>query len=627
MEELAAIACLLLIAGNIQSMADVRSYDGSANNLANPEWGSVGVQLQRLSPPLYGDSMASLAVEARPSPRAVSNAMCEQATIMASSHGLSDMIWVWGQFLDHDITLSPEGHSEFAPIMTEEDDMLGPMIPMMRSTFDPSTGTDADNPRQQTNEITAFIDASNVYGSSQDKALRLRTGERGMMLIADDGMLPKGIEGVDMANPVGLASEELHSAGDVRANENPALLAMHTLWAREHNFHASRLAEENPEWSDEQLFQHARRIVAGEMQAITYQEYLPALIGDAAPSLDEAKYDPTLNPGIINEFSAAIYRLGHSMIPTHIGMVTEQGTMSEQPLILLRECFFNPQCLAENVSVEAVLRGVVAKPMQEIDAHVVDDLRNFLFGQPGSGGLDLISLNIQRGRDHGIPAYNSVRESLGLQKVESFDQIVTKPKKVEDLTNLYGTPDALDLWVGAILEPHTHGSVGETIAAGMREQFVRLRDGDRFFFLFDAELSDDEKAAIRGTTLAQVIRRNTTIAMIPDDVFHAHSTMIVDSDGDGISDLSEAIAGTDATDALSNLRVLSFATTQEKGTLTWSSVPGKMYTVEFQSDLGGSWMALGSMDASAEGEVTTFEDTAADRLQDAAGYYRVSIRK
>jgi hypothetical protein len=71
-------------------------------------------------------------------------------------------------------------------------------------------------------------------------------------------------------------------AGDVRVNEHVGLATLHTLWIREHNRLATVLQGLNPHWGDETLFQEARRIVAAEVQHITYTEFLPVVLGQVS---------------------------------------------------------------------------------------------------------------------------------------------------------------------------------------------------------------------------------------------------------------------------------------------------------------------------------------------------------
>src|SRR5262249_29883176 len=126
------------------------------------------------------------------------------------------------------------------------------------------------------------------------------------------------------ANSGPFPNDQLYVAGDVRANENVGLTAVHTLFVREHNRLAAQLHREHPHWGDEQLDQEARKIVGAEVEAITYNEFLPALLGPNAPPI-RGHYDPSVNAGISTEFSTAAFRIGHTLLSPQIVRVQNNG--------------------------------------------------------------------------------------------------------------------------------------------------------------------------------------------------------------------------------------------------------------------------------------------------------------
>jgi len=190
----------------------------------------------------------------------------------------------------------------------------------------------------------------------------------------------------------------LFLAGDVRANEQVALTAMHTLFVREHNRLAEEYAEENPEWDGEQIYQKARQIVGAQMQVITYREFLPALRGNR-PLSRYRGYDRNVDGSIRNFFSTAAYRFGHSALSPVLQLLDSEGNEISEGNLPLSSTSFSPFRVTEEGGIEPLLRGLGSQECQRIDPFVVDGVRNFLFGDPGSGGFDLASLNIQRGRD------------------------------------------------------------------------------------------------------------------------------------------------------------------------------------------------------------------------------------
>ena len=511
---------------------EVRTYDGTSNNIANPTWGATFVQLQRFGDADFADGISSLAGALRPSARIVSNEIADQSEgeSIPNDFGASDFMWQWGQFLDHDIDLTDGGTDEAADIpVPAGDPFFDPtgtgavVIPFNRAHYDEATGTDLQNPRQQINEITAWIDASMIYGSNDERAAALRVGPDSPFLATSaENLLPFNTDGLGNANGFVQDPTTLFLAGDVRANEQLGLTVMHTLFVREHNRLAALVQEALPSATAEEVFQSARRLVAAEIQIITYKEFLPALLGrKAIPRYRE--YDPSINPSIFNEFSAAAYRLGHSMLSSEIERVAKAGNEIAEGDVALRNAFFSgPLYLQEEGDLDPILRGLATQTHQKIDAKIVNALRNFLFGEPGQGGLDLASLNIQRGRDHGLGSYNDTRVALGLAPAEDFTDVTSDLELQQALQATYENVDDIDLWIGGLAEDplaEQGSQLGPLFREILIRQFTALRDGDRFWHKRD--LTRFERNLVKNVSLAEVIRNNTGIGdEIPDNVFY-----------------------------------------------------------------------------------------------------------
>jgi peroxidase len=548
---------LCMLAGAAANAQEYRTINGEFNNVDNPTWGAAGSLLVRCpAGAFYGGVKGTweMGGENRASARMVSNLVFNQPQMVFDDRGLTDMVWQWGQLLDHDLGLTKGAGVEAANIP----------VPAGDPWFDPNNTGSAtiafsravfvfteDMPwREQPNELTHFIDASNVYGSDPVKAWWLREGVGGRLKVSSHSsgdLMPFGDGVVDNDNgPFGSDPTTMFVAGDIRSNEQSGLASIHTLWVREHNRLADALAAANPSWTDEDVYQRARSVVSALMQVVTYNEFLPALLGDnALPNY--SGYNPDVNPSILNEFTASAYRVGHTMLSSEILRLDETQQVIPQGNLLLRNMFFNPSIILDNGGIEPILRGLTTANMQRIDTRVIDDVRNMLFGPPGSGGLDLVSLNIQRGRDHGLPDYNTVRAAFGLPAKTSFAQITSDPDVQAGLAAAYGDTTDMDLWPGLLAEDHVPGAaVGETLRAILTEQFTRLRDGDRFFYLNPNEPSDlaGTLAALGmtlddldATTLGQIIKRNTSIVWLHDYVFRLRLTG--DANGNGSVDFTD----------------------------------------------------------------------------------------
>ena len=297
-----------------------------------------------------------------------------------------------------------------------------------------------------------------------------------------------------------------------------------------------------------------------------------------------------MNPGITNEFSTAGFRVGHTLLGDDIEFLDNNGADVRDELPLA-QAFFNPTVVSAT-GIDPILKYLASDRAQEVDPRIVDGVRNFLFGPPGAGGFDLASLNIQRGRDHGLADYNTTRAAYGLSRVDSFDDITSDPQLQATLQDLYGSVDNIDLWVGGLAEDHVSGgSVGPLFRNILADQFERLRDGDRFWY--QADLSGSDLQMVQQTQLSDVIRRNTTTTNLQDNVFvfnvTVQGTLYNDQNRDGSQDRGErGLAGwtVELLDADGN--VLENVSTTASGRYTFTGLDLGGYQVRVVAKSGWS---------------------------------------
>ena len=244
------------------------------------------------------------------------------------------------------------------------------------------------------------------------------------------------------------------------------------------------------------------------IQIITYKEFLPALVGSAAPGL-ENRFTTDVDPSISNEFSTVAFRVGHTMLSPNMKFRDGSGnpTMDDTPL---RNLFFKPGFFDNAaINVDYVIGGQMAQECQEVDHQIIDEVRDFLFDD---GCLDLVSLNIQRGRDHGIMTYNGVRQTMHLSTASDFSDITSDPALQDKLRQAYGSVENVDAWIGGLCEGHARGIVGELFESIIVDQFTRLRDGDKFWFMNDPDVQDPRLNGFwrwQHVSLDKVIQDNT----------------------------------------------------------------------------------------------------------------------
>jgi peroxidase len=513
-----------------------RSVDGSDNNQIHASFNQTGSDFTRIGSANFADGVDAMV--SAPNPRMISNVVVAGNGDLPNPEGLSGMMYAWGQFIDHDLDLANQDPTTNIAITVPSGDPNlepGSSIPLSRVIIDPATGHDG-KAATAVNGVTGWLDASMVYGSDEATANNLRLADGHMKTSAGNNLPIDPQSGMFMA-------------GDVRAQENPDLTALQTLFVREHNYQVDLLEKQHPNWSGDQLYQQAKAIVTAEIAHITYSEFLPHLLGPDALTAYHG-YDPTVDPRITEEFAGAAYRFGHSIVSAELTKFGEQGqTLAAEDL---KDAFFEPPSTFEsNGGADALLRHLSGDASNALDVHIVDDLRNFLNAPPDA--IDLAAINIQRGRDLGLGTLNQTREALGLAAYTSFDQITSDATTVAALKLAYNNDiDSVDLWTGGLAEDHTAGAmIGQTFGTIIAQQFENLRDGDRYWFEnqgFDAATL----SKIESTTLSDIIARDTDTQHIQQDAFvfydrHSGTAGGIDSEDPTAPQL---VIGSNGTDTL-----------------------------------------------------------------------------
>jgi hypothetical protein len=507
----------------------LRTLDGSVNNREHPDWGRAGTPYARLAPASYADRVGAMV--AGPNARAVSNRVFNDVgTNLFSERGLSQWVWAWGQFLDHDLGLRDETPAESGPIAFDAADPLEAFTNDFGSMGFARTpaAPGATKTREQVNTLSSYIDASNVYGTTQQRLEWLRTGpvdgqlaNNAATLMLPDGYLPRVSTRKDVpAPPVDLMGalagtpERAVVAGDVRANENIALTAIQTLFAREHNRIVAALPANLPE---SRKFEIARRVVGAEVQAITYKEFLPT-VGVKLPRY--RGYDPNVDPTLTNEFATVAFR-AHSMVHGEFEVDFDPGTYTAEQLATFRRsgievveaapshlvipltvAFGNPDLL-QSVGLGPILASLAGERQYRNDEQIDNALRSVLFGvpRPGtdptlcqtpvidpkcfSGVIDLGALDIMRGRDHGIAPYNALRRAYGLAPKATFASITGETSEafpidpLIDATKPSDDPDTLTFTElrdadGVVLDPED-AETAENAVSGVRRSALAAR--------------------------------------------------------------------------------------------------------------------------------------------------------
>ena len=509
---------------------EFRSIDGRNN--ATKDLGQSGTVELRNTTVGYADGSGEPAGPDRFSARWISSTVCAQSASILNSNNLSNFFWAWGNFVDHDMSLlkvaSPPENFPIDVLQCDPqpppDGPSGPFDPHCKGPrelhFQRSNFTMVDGVRQQINADTAFIDASMVYGSDNNRAHALRPNPpdgTGHLLTSTGDFMPFNVNGLENQPERAPEPADFFLGGDVRANENVALCSLQTLFVREHNFWADSFAGQGLD--DDGIYLRARAIVDAEIQKITYDDFIPILLGPNALT-PWTGYNESTDPRVSIVFATAGFRLGHTMLPGDLRLLNKRNVAIGDDV--LGQTIFQPNLITK-FGIEPWLRGLSQDKAETLDNYIVDAIRSFLAGGRGAGaGFDLIALDIQRGRDQGLPSYNQVRIDFGLQPVADFTGVTSNADVQQKLLAAYPNgPDDADPIICGMAEDHVNGGqVGVTFAAILKDQFERSRDGDRFWY--QSYLDATTLATVEAQTLSGIVKRNCPSigAEMQDDVFH-----------------------------------------------------------------------------------------------------------
>ncbi|XP_061394514.1 peroxidase-like [Musca vetustissima] len=543
---------------NDSSALYYRNFDGSCNNLGRPGYGMANSRYGRILKPRYGDGKyapsKSRSGAALPNPRELSLSLHGDDTVMDNTRSMLTM--QWGQVVAHDMSEMMEGES--VDCCKNPNSKYCYSIPLnAHGPIALTSGktclnfarslSDADVTCPQSNygyieklsKATPFLDLSSVYGNSYEQNIKIRQyfgGYLKTIVNKQQHYLPlTGTTNGECPASMG----QCYSTPDVRNQLTPTIAVMQTIFVREHNRIANILGQLNPHYSDEKLFQEARKINIAQYQKITYYDWLPWLLGpvysysngliyNVDPYQHVNDYDPSWNPVAYAENSAGAFRYAHNQIPGWFSLVTSDRAHNKT--LRLSDYFKRPgvvQLLQAGRNFDDLVRGLITQLQKRADANLDKEIKHYfdrkLFDEFGT---DLKSIDIQRGRDFGLASYNDYREWCGLPRAHDWSGFANEigEEKISLLQKFYKTPDDVELNVGGSLEQHHSEAIfGPTFQCIMGRQFLTARKADRFFFEHhdvNTGFTKEQLAEIRKVNLAAILCANTeTLRCVQPNVF------------------------------------------------------------------------------------------------------------
>jgi hypothetical protein len=452
-----------------------RTYDGSFNDLSEPSMGAA--LASTFGRNLSFDHRPHLFNE--PNPIVVSRELLFRE-VFQPARSLNLLAAAWIQFQVHDWVSHarhPLGHKDVVvplpPGMAGWSNTPGgPPEPVMRIAGNVSVGgtlPDGSELPLFRNQVSHWWDGSEVYGTDQETALKLRDGAK--LRLSEDGYLPEDARGAEITG----------------FNESwwIGLSGLHTLFAREHNLLCDELRAHYRGWSDERVYQTARLIVSALIAKIHTVEWTPAILATktleigmstnwngppardwmarlgiwlvdahAATGIPSTRPDHHGAPYSLTEDFVTVYRM-HPLLPDdylfrdhrsgellgHRGFLEIQGDKADEEL---RAIGLQSLLYSFGISHPGAIR--LHNYPRALQAFERDGER-----------IDLSVVDLVRTRRRGVPRYNDFRAGLHKPRIKRWDELCEDPESVRRIREIYRSIDEVDTMIGLFAETPPEG--------------------------------------------------------------------------------------------------------------------------------------------------------------------------
>ncbi|CAF0786429.1 unnamed protein product [Didymodactylos carnosus] len=515
---------------NCAGLANSRQVSGICNNLDRPLDGASETAFARILDPVYDNGFntprsRSVVGDLLPSPRECSLQLFQNKQRFARSY---TNYWVMnGQFIGHDLSLASPASDDNGKIVScscnrNEDTCVNiktpqgdPWMSDQKCMTIPATAEALSDPtcslgiRGLMNGNTHFLDLSMIYGSKKETTENFREHRDGLMKITRVAPFQDYLPIMESGRSCVDANDRIKcfQAGDPRVMENLLLTGITTQWWRFHNHLARQLKQLHNDWSDERLFEEAKKINVAYFQHTVFDEYLRVMLGKdihAKYFSGPSQYDPRKSPAIWTEFATAAFRC-HTFVRDWYSRATPDYKLIDQKLLWDISHHVAPAWEFDNGGLDAITRGAVFDYGSAFDSSFADQIRHHLFetvenAQAETKRFDLPAMNMNRARESGIDGYNAYREWCGFKRAKIFEHFsdMMNSDSIEDLKRVYRHPDDVDLWAGLNMEnPISGGLVGPTSACIIAQQFLKVKQADRFFYEHPDVLTPEQLQIIK----------------------------------------------------------------------------------------------------------------------------------